>query len=39
MKNGNMVRFQHVYVAASKMISTMDMVIDVTINRLGLVGR
>jgi len=35
----DMVRFQHVYVAASKMISTMDMVIDVTINRLGLVGR
>ncbi|NLK44646.1 MAG: flagellar hook-associated protein FlgK [Tissierellia bacterium] len=35
----DMVRFQHVYVASSKMISTMDMIIDVTVNRLGLVGR
>lgn len=35
----DMVRFQHVYIASSKMISTMDMLIDVTVNRLGLVGR
>jgi len=35
----DMVRYQHVYVASSKMISTMDMIIDVTVNRLGLVGR
>lgn len=35
----DMVRFQHVYIASSKMISTMDMIIDVTVNRLGLVGR
>lgn len=35
----DMIRFQHVYVAASKMVSTMDMLIDVTVNRLGLVGR
>lgn len=35
----DMIRFQHVYVASSKMISTMDMLIDITVNRLGLVGR
>lgn len=35
----DMVRFQHVYVASSKMISTMDMIIDITVNRLGMVGR
>ena len=35
----DMVRFQHVYVAASKMISTMDMLLDITVNRLGMVGR
>ena len=35
----DMVQFQHVYVAASKMISTMDMLLDLTVNRLGLVGR
>lgn len=35
----DMVKFQHVYVAASKMISTMDMLLDLTVNRLGLVGR
>lgn len=35
----DMVRYQHTYVAASKMISTMDMIIDITVNRLGLVGR
>lgn len=35
----DMVRFQHVYVAASKMVSTMDMLLDITVNRLGMVGR
>ena len=35
----DMIRFQHVYVASSKMISTMDMIIDITVNRLGMVGR
>ncbi|WP_353093782.1 flagellar hook-associated protein FlgK [Tissierella praeacuta] len=35
----DMIRFQHVYVASSKMISTMDAIIDITVNRLGLVGR
>lgn len=35
----DMVRFQHVYVASSKMISTMDALLDLTVNRLGLVGR
>lgn len=35
----DMVRFQHVYVASSKMITTMDTIIDITVNRLGLVGR
>ncbi|MDR7856922.1 flagellar hook-associated protein FlgK [Tissierella sp.] len=35
----DMVKFQHVYVAASKMISTMDALLDITVNRLGMVGR
>ena len=35
----NMVRFQNTYVAAARMITTMDGIIDVTVNRLGLVGR
>ena len=35
----DMVRFQHVYIASSKMITTMDTIIDITVNRLGLVGR
>lgn len=35
----DMVRYQHVYVASSKMITTMDFIIDLTVNRLGLVGR
>jgi flagellar hook-associated protein 1 FlgK len=35
----DMVRFQHVYVASSKMITTMDTLLDITVNRLGLVGR
>ncbi|EOC99392.1 flagellar hook-associated protein FlgK [Caldisalinibacter kiritimatiensis] len=35
----NMVKFQHSYNAAARMITTMDKIYDVTINRLGLVGR
>ena len=35
----DMVRFQHAYVASAKMITTMDIIMDVTINQLGLVGR
>jgi flagellar hook-associated protein 1 FlgK len=36
---GDMVRFQHAYIASARMITTMDTIMDVTINRLGLVGR
>lgn len=35
----DMVRFQHTYIASARMITTMDTIMDVTINRLGLVGR
>jgi len=35
----NMVKFQHTYTAAARMISTMDEILDITVNRLGLVGR
>lgn len=35
----NMVKFQHSYNAAARMITTIDEIYDVTINRLGLVGR
>ncbi|MBS4535786.1 flagellar hook-associated protein FlgK [Clostridium sp. D2Q-14] len=35
----NMVKFQHSYNAAARMITTIDNIYDVTINRLGLVGR
>lgn len=35
----NLVKFQHAYVSAAKMITTFDTILDVTINRLGLVGR
>ena len=38
-ETADMVRFQHAYVAAARMITTMDTIMDVTINRLGLVGR
>ena len=38
-ETADMVRFQHAYVAAARMITTMDNIMDVTINRLGLVGR
>lgn len=35
----NMIRFQNTYVAAARMTTTMDEILEVTINRLGLVGR
>ncbi len=35
----NMVKFQHAYMASARMINTLDIIMDVTINRLGLVGR
>lgn len=35
----NMVRFQHAYNASARMITTMDEMLDVIINRVGLVGR
>ncbi|MCF6465080.1 flagellar hook-associated protein FlgK [Clostridium sp. Cult2] len=35
----DMVKFQHTYIASARMITTMDTILDVTINRLGLVGR
>lgn len=35
----NMVKFQHVFNAAAKIISTIDAIYDTTINRLGMVGR
>ncbi|SES84247.1 flagellar hook-associated protein 1 FlgK [Natronincola peptidivorans] len=35
----NMVKFQHAYNASARMITTMDEMLDVVINRIGLVGR
>lgn len=35
----NMVKFQHGYDAAARVITTMDEMIDVIINRMGVVGR
>ncbi len=35
----DMVRFMKTYTASAKMITTFDTIFDVTINRLGLVGR
>lgn len=35
----NIVRFQHCYNASARIISTIDAIYDITINRLGLVGR
>ncbi|MHB8172566.1 MAG: flagellar hook-associated protein FlgK, partial [Thermincolia bacterium] len=35
----NMIRFQHGYNAAARLVTTMDEMIDTIINRLGLVGR
>lgn len=35
----NMIRFQHAYGAAARMMTTVDEALDTIINRLGLVGR
>jgi len=35
----NMVKYQHSYNAAARMITTMDEMIEVLVNRMGLVGR
>ncbi|GAB6086281.1 flagellar hook-associated protein FlgK [Alkaliphilus crotonatoxidans] len=35
----NMVKFQHAYNAAARMMTTMDEMLDVVINRIGIVGR
>ena len=35
----NMVRFQHAYNASARMVTTFDEMLDVIINRLGVVGR
>lgn len=35
----NMVKFQHAYNAAAKIINTIDSIYDTTINRLGMSGR
>lgn len=36
---GNMVKFSQAYNAAARMITTLDAILDTTINRLGMVGR
>lgn len=35
----DMVRFMKTYTASAKMISTLDAIFDITVNKLGLVGR
>ncbi|NBG88305.1 flagellar hook-associated protein FlgK [Isachenkonia alkalipeptolytica] len=35
----NMIKFQHAYNASARMMTTMDEMLDVVINRLGTVGR
>ncbi|MDX9870881.1 MAG: flagellar hook-associated protein FlgK [Clostridia bacterium] len=35
----NMIRYQHAYTAAARLITTMDEMLDLIVNRLGLVGR
>ena len=35
----NIVNYQQIYIASAKMVNTIDTIMDVTINRLGLVGR
>lgn len=35
----NMVRYQHAYTAAAKMISTLDAIYDTLVNRVGISGR
>jgi len=36
---GNMVKFTQAYNAAARMITTLDAILDTTINRLGMAGR
>lgn len=35
----NMVKFQQAYSASAKMVTTLDKILDTTVNRLGIVGR
>jgi len=35
----NMIKYQHSYTAAARVINTMDEMLDLIVNRLGLVGR
>jgi flagellar hook-associated protein 1 FlgK len=35
----NMIRFLNSYRASSEMISTLDQILDVVVNRLGVAGR
>ncbi len=35
----NMIKFQHTYNASARMITTMDEMIEVVVNKMGLVGR
>ena len=35
----NLIRFQHAYNAAARVITAMDEAVDTIINRMGLVGR
>lgn len=35
----NMVKFQHAYNASARMMTTIDEMLDVLINRIGIVGR
>lgn len=35
----NMIKFQHAYSAAARIINTMDEMLEVIVNRLGMVGR
>jgi len=35
----NMIKFQHAYDAAARVITTVDQALDTVINRMGIVGR
>ncbi len=35
----NMVKFQHAYNASARMVTTLDEILNTTVNRLGIVGR
>jgi flagellar hook-associated protein 1 FlgK len=35
----NLIKYQHAYNASARMITTLDEIINTTVNRLGLVGR